>query len=245
MTRLPIGTSFPRTGRRAAVIALACLLSSTVLAAEPTPPIPAPPPEPAGEVPKVPVAPPDEHYDLRLRELEERVVSLKEKIFRTKTRLLLLKEQVLNDVIAEAKAVIVHANDMSSSFKLERVLYHLDSEKIYFQDAADVLEKNDEIEIYSGNVLPGNHVISVEMTYRGDSSVFTYLKGYVFRLRANFTFYATKGKVTSVRCEGYEKGDITWDLTKRPSIRFKVTQKGYTKETPGEEPGADKKKDEK
>lgn len=170
-------------------------------------------------------------YDSKLRELEEKVVGLKERIYKTKTRLLLLKERILNDVIAEAKAVIVHADEMGPSFKLQRVIYHLDGEKIYYQDEnSGSLEGKERFEVYSANVLPGNHVVSVEMTYRGDSSVFTYMKDYVFKLRANFTFYATKGKITRVESVGYKKGDITWDLMKRPSITFRVRQTSYSKD---------------
>ena len=170
-------------------------------------------------------------YDNKLRELEEKVVGLKERIYKTKTRLLLLKERILNDVIAEAKAIIVHSDEMGPSFKLQRVIYHLDGDKIYYQDEnSGNLEGKERFEVYSANVLPGNHVLSVEMTYRGDSSVFTYMKDYVFRLRANFTFYATKGKITRVESVGYKKGDITWDLTKRPSITFRVRQTSYSKD---------------
>ena len=174
----------------------------------------------------------DEQYDIKVRQLEEKVTGLKERIFRTKTRLLLLREQVLNDVIAEAKAVIVHVNEMGADFKLEQVFYQLDGEKIFYQDNADGrLNAAEKIEIYSGNLLPGNHVLSVEMRYRGDSSVFGYLNDYVFRLRANFTFYATKGKITTVRSFGFLRGDVTYDLLQRPYIKFKSSQESYSRGT--------------
>ena len=62
-------------------------------------------------------------YKHKLRSLEERVVNLKEKIFRTKTRLLLLKERILNDVIAEARLVVHHLEfDCGSILReLERI----------------------------------------------------------------------------------------------------------------------------
>ncbi len=178
------------------------------------------------------VGPGSKRYDYRLRELEERIVGMKERIFKTKTRLLLLRERILNDVIAEAKAVIMHRNEMGPSFKLVRLIYHLDGEKIYYQDkSSGTLATKKQFEIYSANVLPGDHILSVEMVYRGDSSVFTYLKDYLFKLRANFTFYATKGKITNVQAIGFKKGDITWELTKRPSIKFRVRQASYTKKS--------------
>ena len=200
--------------------------------------LPPGPGEDDGKGPKGPLAPgldapkpggADEIHDIKLRELEEKVVNLKEKVFRSKTRLLLLKERLLNDVIAEAKVVIFHENDMGSSFKPVQVLYHLDGEKIYFQDdSSKVLSEKSSIEIYNQNMAPGNHVLAVEMVYRGDSSVFAYLKDYQFKLRSSYTFYATKGKITTVRAIGYQKGDITYDLRDRPSITFDVKQISYT-----------------
>ena len=63
----------------------------------------------------------DTDYAIRLRGLEERVNDLKERIFRSKARLILLRETVLNGVISGAKAQIVHRNEMGSSFTLEQV----------------------------------------------------------------------------------------------------------------------------
>lgn len=213
----------------------------------PTTPTPAPGPGsgPLGTRGNDPTSPPaaaDEVHDFKLRELEEKVVTLKEKVFRSKTRLLLLKERLLNDVIAEAKVVIFHENDMGASFKPVSVLYHLDGEKIYFQDdSTKLLEDTATFEIFNQNLVPGNHVLSVEMVYRGDSSVFAYLKDYLFKLRASYTFYATKGKITTVRAIGFQKGDITYDLRERPSITFDVKQVSYTSDvnapvTPGAPP---------
>lgn len=223
-------------------------LATTALAADPPEtngPSPAPGPGAGPLGPRGtgdPTATPagaDEVHDFKLRELEEKVVTLKEKVFRSKTRLLLLKERLLNDVIAEAKVVIFHENDMGASFKPVSVLYHLDGEKIYYQDdSTKLLEETPSFEIFNQNLVPGNHVLSVEMVYRGDSSVFAYLKDYLFKLRASYTFYATKGKITTVRSTGYQKGDITYDLRERPSITFDVKQVSYTSDqaapvTPG------------
>ncbi|MFO0750265.1 MAG: dihydrolipoamide acetyltransferase [Myxococcota bacterium] len=225
-------------------------LAASAWAADPEPgdptsppadgPAPAPPPGPTGPagpllgtpgVVGAPAAPADDIHDFQLRELEEKVLGLKEKVFRAKTRLLLLKERLLNDVIAEAKVVVFHENDMGSSFKPVQVLYHLDGEKIYFaDDSSKLLDEQQTIEIFNQNMVPGNHVLAVEMVYRGDSAVFAYLKDYLFKLRASYTFYATKGKITTVRAIGYQKGDITYDLRERPSITFDVKQVSYTNE---------------
>lgn len=169
-------------------------------------------------------------YEPRLRELEERVVGLKEAVFKAKTRLMLLQEEILQNVIAEAKAVIIHHNDMGSAFTLERVIYYLDTNRIYVQDNRDgQLDKNPQFEIFNGNLVPGNHLLTVEMEYRGNGTVFAYLDQYRFELKSSYTFYAAKGRVLQLSVVGYQKGGLTTDLRQRPSIKFQTEQFQYTR----------------
>lgn len=170
-------------------------------------------------------------YDMRLRDLEERVVDLKEKVYRSKSRLMLLREQVLHNVIAEANAIIIHDNQMGVAFDLEQVIYYLDGERIYFRDNRDgQLADVDEIEIFNGSVTPGNHIVAVELLYRGDGGIFTYVDGYSFRVKSNYTFFANKGRITRLAVVGYERGGITTDLQDKPYVRYEVQQFQYSRE---------------
>mgnify|MGYP003341453612 CR=1 FL=1 len=63
------------------------------------------------------------------------------------------------------------------------------------------------------------HTLSVEMVYRGNSDLFSYLQGYVFKLRSKCDFYATRGRVIEISVIGYERGGVTADLEDKPSIR--------------------------
>jgi len=163
-------------------------------------------------------------YDLKIRNLEEKVNELKEKIFRSKARLLLLKETVLHGRISGAKAVIIHRNEMGSSFRLEQVIYSLDGAPIFQKvDQDGDLDEKEEFEIFNGAIVPGDHNLSVQMVYRGHGyGIFSYLQGYVFKIRSSFTFNAEEGKVVRLKAVGYEKGGITTDLQERPDIRFEI-----------------------
>lgn len=167
----------------------------------------------------------DAQYEARLRQIEERVVGIKERIFQTKTRLLLLKEQILDNVIAESRAVLKHKNEMGSFFELKEVLYYLDGKKIYYQDNSNgLLQKRREFEIYNGSIVPGNHSLTVQLVYRGNSNLFSYLQGYVFKLKSAYTFYAAKGRITEVTVVGFERGGIGTDLEDKPYIKYAVKQ---------------------
>ncbi len=177
----------------------------------------------------------DAQYDAKLRQIEERVVSIKERIFNTKTRLLLLKEQILEQVVAESRAVLIHRNEMGNFFLLKEVTYYLDGKKIYYQDNSNgLLSQRKEFEIYNGSVIPGNHSLSVEMVYQGNSDLFSYLKGYVFKLKSSYTFYATKGRITEVGIVGYERGGVGTDLEDKPYIKYEVKLIQNKKDKEGE-----------
>jgi hypothetical protein len=175
-------------------------------------------------------------FQMKLRELEEKVSTLKEKVFDSKTRLLLLREQILHNIIAEAQFQLIHENDMGSSFSLEQVAYYLDNNRIYFADnKGNVLDDKTEFEISKKSITPGNHILQVEMVYRGNSTLFPYLKGYKWKINSSFTFYAAKGKLTRIKSVGFKKGGITARLEDKPSVKFDVMQIKLAKGTVEEE----------
>lgn len=167
----------------------------------------------------------DDGFELKVKNLEESVNDLKEKIFRTKARLLLLQETVLGgDLTSGAKAVLVHRNEMGSAYVLEQASYALDGAPIFTRvDNEGDLDKKQEIEIFNGRIPPGNHQISVKLQYRGHGyGVFSYIEGYKFKVQSSYTFDAQGGKVTQVKVVGYEKGNITTDLKDKPAVKYDV-----------------------
>jgi len=182
---------------------------------------------PAVEGEGAPAAPPvDESYNLKLRSIEERVNQLKEKIFQSKARLIQLQEVVLHGSITGSKAVLVHKNEMGSSFQLFSVQYALDGAPIFNRVDSGAGELNDlqEIEIFNGGIGPGNHQISVYLEYHGHGfGIFSYLKGYKFKIKSSYTFNAEEGKLTRIEIVGYEKGGITTQLKDRPAVDYRMT----------------------
>ena len=199
----------------------------------------------AQEAPKSDTAPAqptveDSEHAIKLRGLEERVNDLKERIFRSKARLILLRETVMNGVISGAKAVVIHRNEMGSSFALAQVSYSLDGAPIY-----NKTDEKEEIELFNGSIVPGNHNLSVFMVYRGNGyGVFSYLKGYNVKVKSSYAFTAEEGKITSLKVVGYEKGGITTDFKDRPAVRYEMEVKQdvtgpAAKAAPTEKPAAE------
>ncbi len=161
-------------------------------------------------------------YAVRLRDLEQRIDALKEQIFRSKARLSLLAETVLGGVVAGAQAVIIHENRMSSSYRLVKAVYALDGARLFSKaDEEGSLGEQQEFEIYNGSIVPGEHNITANLEYRGHGyGIFSYLKGYRFRVRSSYTFSAPEGKRITIRVVGYEKGGPTAPLEERPAVRY-------------------------
>ncbi len=161
-------------------------------------------------------------YAIRLRDLEQRINELKEQIFRSKARLSLLAETVLQGVVAGAQAIIVHENRMSSSYRLVKAVYALDGAPIFNKaDEEGTLSDREEFQVYNGSIVPGEHTLTVNLEYRGHGyGIFSYLKGYRFKVRSNYNFTAPEGRAVTVRVVGYEKGGPTAPLEERPAIRY-------------------------
>jgi hypothetical protein len=184
----------------------------------------------------------DEAFNARVKTLEEQVVDLKEKIFRTKARLLLLQETVLGgDLSSGARAVLLHRNEMGKSFVLESVAYALDGAPVFTKlDVDGDLAKREEFEIFNGRLIPGQHQIALKLVYRGHGfGVFKYLEGYKFTVQSSYTFNAEGAKVTTVKVVSYEKGGLTTDLKDRPSVRYDIeVAKDAAMKNPSSPPGA-------
>jgi hypothetical protein len=181
-------------------------------------------------------------YQVRLRDLEQRIDELKEQIRRSHTRLSLLSETILSGGTGGARAEITFINDMSSAFRMTQALFVLDGAVQYNkQDETGLLAGQKEIPIFSGSIPPGDHTLQVLVKLRGHGyGVFSYLQGYRFEIRSSHSFTVTEGKTIELKAIAFEKGDVTTPIEQRPAVRYhKNVRTGMDSGTvPGESKGA-------
>jgi hypothetical protein len=180
-----------------------------------------------------------------MKALESEVDVLKERIFKSKARLLLLQETVLHGATAGAIAKVRFRNDMGGAYRLESMTWVLDGQTIYSETAgaapstaatpaapapgsppAAAIAERKELSLFDGAIVPGSHNLSVTLVYRGSGyQVFSYLEGYKFTVQSSYTFQVEEGKTTELEVSAYEKDGLTTAYEERPDVRFTVSTK--------------------
>ena len=163
-------------------------------------------------------------FAVRLRDLEQRINELKEEVFRSKGRLALLAETVLEGTVGGAQLLIRHENRMSSTFELSRVVYLLDGAQIFptaQSPSGDALADEEAFDVYRGSIVPGEHTLSGTIEYQGDGhGGFSDLEGYHLTVRSSHSFTAPEGRALTLRVVGLENGGQATPIEDRPTVRF-------------------------
>lgn len=176
---------------------------------------------------KEPMVPGDARYWAKIHELEERVISIKERIYNAKMKLsgMTYNHNPVDNIVPESRAKLVQRNNLGAFFQIQSVVYFLDGKKIFALDnAGGQLNTRRAIDLFDSSVQPGNHQVSVEIGVRGDAGVFSYVGGYEWKLRSTYTFFAQRGRITEVGVEAAEFGGIGTALEDRPTVLYRVTQ---------------------
>ncbi len=176
----------------------------------------------------------DQEVNLRLRNLEEKINSLKDKVFKAKQRLAVLQETVLSGALAGARCTIIHRNEVGSAFELVSVLYYLDEAPV-FKWVEGGGEIRDEVVTFEGSVVPGPHHLSIYLVYRGKGyGLFSYLRGYTFKLKAGYSFTVEEGQQVEVTASALDRGSLV-KLDNRLYISFEIAKKSYEETEAGEQ----------
>jgi hypothetical protein len=176
---------------------------------------------------------PSEAYDLKLQELETKIDDLKEKVFQSKSRVVLLKETVLGGNLSGSRAVIVHKNKLGPRFKLKRAMYSLDGSRVFNESReGGGLKKSNQFKVFDSSVTAGNHNISILLEYEGGPvGIFSYMKGYQFKVRSSCPFDAQEGKATMIEIQAVRGGGAFKDMKEKADIRCSISTKDLTQDT--------------
>ena len=160
-------------------------------------------------------------YDTRVVDLGHRAEQLASDIARARTALAVIGTHVFEEH-GVAQLRLVHENRMGPLYRLVRAEYAIDGRPVFARaDASGALDARDEIEIYTGGIAPGEHVLSLRLEYVGAGGrVVSYLEGYHFVIRSSHHFTAADGRVLRLRVVAYER-DATRAYVDRPTVGYR------------------------
>ncbi len=161
-----------------------------------------------------------EAYGERLDALDTEANALKDRLFRSKARLAVLRETVLAGAMAGARVLLAHRNLMGTGFQLSKVTYFLDGAPIFDRrDDSGALDQEDEIIVFDGNLAPGHHIVGIELIYKGRGvGSFSYLRSFTFQASSTYDIDVGQRGSLKIVSVGYERGNITTEMGDRPSV---------------------------
>ena len=218
--------------RVALTLSIAWLCTSNVTLAQdaPAPTAPAPASPAAAPDAPIPTTPSDAEVDAEqdaselrreLRTVEEDVSNLKERVFRSKATLKLLKELVVEGVAAGSRVAIWHVNQLGGGYSMESAQYFLDGKNVFSKvDPGGTLDTVREIKVYEQTLPPGQHALQVNYVLRGKGyKVFSYLRSYQFKVQSSYAFDVQEGRLAVVRVIANSKGGLK-NFVERPTVRY-------------------------
>jgi len=158
----------------------------------------------------------------KIPDIVKKIKALQKKIKQSQKRMDDVVSIVLNTSETKgAKAILALENKMSGSFVLIQSVVNLDGAPIFKKTDDDGLLEGGEMEVFNGAILPGEHTLSVLLVYRGAGyGIFSYLKGYRFKVRSSHKFKVKEGKGVKLTVVGYEKGDEETKMENRPAVKY-------------------------
>lgn len=164
-------------------------------------------------------------YQVRLRDLEQRVDELKEQIRRSHTRLSLLSDTIMAGASGGGRAEVEFHNELSGAWHVVEAVFVLDGAVQYKKsDDSGVLAKQKKIPIFSGTIPAGDHTLQVMLKLRGHGfGVFSYLRGVEAKVTSDHSFTLSEGKILELSATAWEQGGPTTPVEEQPAVRFQQT----------------------
>lgn len=160
-------------------------------------------------------------FGKELRTVEEDVGNLKERVFRSKATLQLLKELVIDGAAIGSQVVVWHVNKLGGAYTMESVQYFLDGRNVFAKvDPGGSLDSTREFKIHEQALPPGSHNLQIQMVLRGKGfRIFSYLRSYQFKVQSSYTFEVEEGRMSTIRVVSESQGGLK-SFVERPTVRY-------------------------
>ena len=165
----------------------------------------------------------DGDFSKQLMDIENEVNDLKERFFKSKATLRLLKESIVQGAVEGAKAKVWIKNNLGSGYVLDgNIQCSIDG--IDFPTSGNEkgeLSSQKEFPIIEKEIQPGTHSVEVKVSLRGNGKgFFSYVNKYSFTVNRVGNFSAKQGDECQLMVEIYEKKGFGVSFLDKPQISF-------------------------
>lgn len=170
-------------------------------------------------------------FGRELRTVEEDVSNLKERVFRSKATLKLLKELVVDSAISGSRLAIWHVNKLGGGYSMESAQYFIDGKSVFTKvEPGGTLDTVREIKVAEQTVPAGTHTLQVNLVLRGKGyKVFSYLRSYQFKVTSSYQFKVEEGRISVIRVIADSRGGLR-NFVERPTIQYDERTESYREE---------------
>lgn len=158
-----------------------------------------------------------------MQQYEQELDDLRTRIMKTKARLIQLREQLRLGSVSIISLAILHTHEVGGAFRLESLSYTLDGFEVYagVNTPESNLEELEDFPIYEGSLLPGEHLLAVDMVFRGRGyGIFSYLNQYLFKVKARYLFTVNEGDAITLKVVSFDEGSFLTSLRNRLKVKF-------------------------
>ncbi|MBQ9395940.1 MAG: hypothetical protein IJU23_10570 [Proteobacteria bacterium] len=164
----------------------------------------------------------------QLHDVSANLDTLKEDTFATKSRLLLLREEILQRAVTGSHLLIHHKDDFGGQYELTQIHYAIDRTTIFTKQDSNGIKLDEEEIIYDEIIASGAHQLSVLYVFKGKKwGIFTYMTDYTFRVESGYDFVIDDGNAAELTIVASEDGDIFTAYEDRPTVKYEYQQGEY------------------
>ena len=161
-----------------------------------------------------------------LRELEQQVTDLKERVHESKAQLHAMEEAVLRGKIAGSKALITFENQAEGFFSFASAEFYLDDELVQKVEGKGRKKTLKKLLVYDNNIPAGEHTLTAKIKYEGTNKsiykMFSYFKDHKFIVKTAERFPVEYGKTTIVKVIALDKGYFKERADERLYLKIQI-----------------------
>ena len=162
-------------------------------------------------------------FNKQLMNVENEVNDLKERFFKSKATLRLLKESIVQGAIQGAQVNVWYQNELSNSYVPQSILCKIDGKEFSTNptEASSDLASQKEYKIISTNLSSEQHNIEVVVKLNGNGKgLFSYVNKYSFEVKGGTTFTPKQGDECTLYVKLLEKKGFAISFLDKPTISF-------------------------